>query len=143
MKRILQPTMGDLPAIRHRYSAGDCLLATVRTKLDQDQRRKIYQTVREFAGRTDVSLLLYNTVETEAVLQRAGEPDTILARVAMMDNESSAGVANVDLTKVEFRPGDRIVVRWLPGNLTWFQRMAIKAQFAEWVRGRNVEVVVI
>lgn len=143
MGKIVRPLLGDSPAVRHKYAAGDCLLATVRTRLDPTQRRKVYAAVRQFTAGTDVSLLLYNTAETEATLQRAGEPDTVLARVAMMDNESSLGAANVDLTRVEFRSGDRLIVRWLLGNLTWFQRQEIRAQFAEWVRGRDVDVVVL
>lgn len=134
---IAIPLLGDLPATKTRYEAGDRILAKVSTELTPGQFLKLRRNIIKFC-QADVNLFVVNTARY--AFYRAGADVTnnmILAERRPVTNESKLGLANIDLAKVEFEPGDSLLVQW-PKDLPIADET--KRALQRWV-GDNVAVL--
>jgi hypothetical protein len=131
------PLLGDLPSTKTRYEAGDRVVAKVRTQLSHEQRNRLYRQLCKFCG-ADVNLLIVNTAVMGLLRTR---PDDRLCIAGIQSNtqESSLGVANVDLAKVDFQLGDRLFVA-MTMKLDPLQKLDIKGAIQRWC-GDDVEVI--
>lgn len=130
------PLLSDLPAVRHQYMAGDCLIVRVTTAISPAQHDKIRKYVQKFAG-ADVSVAVVNTVWTQLLLTHPNGDSVILTPEVKMTEESKLGVANLNLSKVPFQAGDRLLVRTRISH-----RKSVEDYFKNWAAHKQVEIFV-
>jgi hypothetical protein len=126
------PLLSDLAGIR-RYEAGDRILSRVTVQLSAAQRQKLAHKINLFCG-CDVDLLVVNAAEAQLLLVRRNAPNTELVGYRP-PSFASFGTNEIDVTKVELHPTDRLFLRASPSFLEGF-----KQAVQRWA-GEDIEVV--
>lgn len=104
-----RPLLSDIPAQKIKYEAGDKIVATVSTNLTSDQSNRILKAVHRFAS-TGVSVILFNRAVWQIKVMPPQEEPYLLSNPSTSTEESKLGVASINLTRVEFKPGTLIVI---------------------------------
>lgn len=138
MKLRPRPLLSDIQPTKQKYNAGDKIIAVVTTDLTADQRRRMIYSINKFVG-VDVDVLIVNASHTTAILCGHDQPEFALFQPSIKTSESELGVANISLTKVEFKPGDKLFVSTKHLS-TEDQRTQILKYFQRWA-GDQVEVI--
>lgn len=130
-----KPLLSDIQPTQTRYQAGDRLICTVSSEIDEVQEFRIVRAVRRYTG-AHVALLVVNASHTVAELNRSREDPILLFTQKGITEETRSGVAHIVTTKVDLFAGDRIIVKTRADCVDKMRR-----DFKEWA-GRDVEIIV-
>lgn len=135
------PLLSDIPAHKTKFEAGDRVLARVSVALNASQYRNLKRAITKFAG-ADVRVLIVNCLQTVIVhVDRVTEKRSQLAGPTdSAYHDPAVGVANLNCSKVELKPDDRLFV-FVPRIASEPQRDMIRRWVKEWA-GKDIEVIV-